>query len=111
MAIMMIVLTYPSVKLLGIVGAQVACLVSVVVGYLFQFVRVRQLTDLHPSQYLKSFLPSAALSSSVVVICLGTRLIATPAVPLLNVVFGIFGCLVAYGLAGVILVRGARGVA
>jgi O-antigen/teichoic acid export membrane protein len=99
MAITIIVLIYPLAKDLGLVGAQVACLISIVVGYLFQVVRIRQLTGLNLTQYSKSFLFSAAISIGVLAICLGTQPVGILARPVPNIVLGILGCILAYSLS------------
>lgn len=105
MAIMMIALIYPFAKGFGLVGGQLACFISIVVGYSFQVMRIRQLADLNLSQYGKLFLVSAAISFSVIAICLATRPFAMLARPLPSIVSGIAGCLLAYGLAGAVFFR------
>ncbi len=111
MAILMVVLIYPFAKRFGLMGGQLACLVSITVGYFFQVERICKVTGLHLSSYLKICLTPALISLSVVAVCLATRSLAAEARPLSNIIFGIVGCLVAYGIAGAMFVRRARGVA
>jgi O-antigen/teichoic acid export membrane protein len=111
MAILMVVLIYPFAKRYGLVGGQLACLTSIAVGYLFQVERVRKITGIHLSSYLKVCLVPAMISLSVVMVCLTARSFAAETRPLSNIMFGVFGCLVAYGLAGAVFLRRARGVA
>lgn len=98
MAATTLALTYPLGKHLGLAGAQLACLVSVVIGYLFQIARIRQLTGLNLSQYGKVFLFPALASLSAIAVCLGTLPFTALAQPLPNIAFGIVGCVLAYGL-------------
>jgi lipopolysaccharide exporter len=107
MAILMTVLIYPFARRFGLVGGQLACLISIVVGYFFQIERMGKLTNLNLSQYRKGFLVAAMVSVSAVAICLAARFLAAEARPLPNIAFGIVGCLVAYGLAGAIFYRRA----
>lgn len=108
MAILMILLIYPLATRLGLVGGQVACLISVVVGYLFQIERIRKVTGLDLSQYRKNFLLAGLISLSGVAICLVARSLGSSARPMPNVFLGMMGCLVTYGLAYAIILRGRR---
>lgn len=105
MAIMMIVLIYPFIKEFGPLGGQLACLSSIVIGYLFQVVRIRHFTGLDLSRLGKSFLDSAGPAASVAVFSLGIRYFAVREQLLPNILAGVAGCLVAYGLACMIFLR------
>jgi len=106
MAAAMVLAIYPLAKWLGPLGGQVACLVAVIVGYLFQVRRVRQLTGLGIALYAKSF-PIAVLASlSVVALSLSARSFAVLTGPVTNIALGIVGCLVAYILACAIHLKG-----
>jgi O-antigen/teichoic acid export membrane protein len=111
MAILVVVLVYPFVKEFGLLGGQLACLVSMVAGYLLQVERVTKLTGLELSRYWESFRIAGAISLSAVAVCLAARSLAIVARPMPNVMLGVAGCLVAYGLAGAIFLRYVRGVA
>lgn len=100
MAILMIVLIYPFAKWFGLVGGQLACLISIVIGYVFQIERIRKLTGLDLSQYRKGFVVSGAISLTVVVVCVGGgRMLGNWAGPVPNIFVGIVGCVIAYALA------------
>jgi O-antigen/teichoic acid export membrane protein len=105
MAIMMMVLIYPFAKWFGLVGGQLACLISVVVGYIFQLERVHHLTELDMSRYAKFFVVGVGLSLLVAAICLFTRPFAMLNAPAPNILFGILGCILAYGLIATILFK------
>jgi lipopolysaccharide exporter len=108
MAILMSVLIYPFAKHFGLVGGQLACLISVVVGYLFQIERIGKVTGLDLSQYRKSFLVAGAISLSGVAVCLLAKSLGSSAQPMRNVFLGIVACLVTYALAYAVIVRGRR---
>lgn len=65
MAVVMIVSIYPMAKAFGLAGAQAACLLAVVMGYLLQLARVRTLTQINLRAYL-SILPAALATAAVV---------------------------------------------
>jgi O-antigen/teichoic acid export membrane protein len=103
MAISMIVLTYPLSKWLGPIGAQYASLTSISLGYLLQVERVRRFTEMNISDYGKPFLRGAAVSACVAIVCVASQAIHTNPLPTIG--FGIMGCLLAYALACVMLMR------
>jgi len=106
MAILMVVLIYPFAKHFGLVGGQLACLIAVVVGYLFQIERIRLVTGLNLTQYRKNFLVAGVISLSGVAVCLLAKYFGGPAQPISNVLIGIVACLVAYSLAYAVIIRG-----
>jgi O-antigen/teichoic acid export membrane protein len=105
MAILMVVLIYPFARQFGMVGGQLACLIAVVAGYLFQIERIRKVTALDLSQYRKNFLLAALISLSSVAVCLVARYLGGFAHPVPTVFLAAAGCLVTYGLAYVLMVR------
>ncbi len=109
MAAMMIVLTYPFARWFGLVGGQLACLASVLVGFSFQLIRVRDLIGLALSSYVKPALLAAGISLSVAAVCLVARMSPSFARPLPTVMFGILGCSIAYGVSAALFVRRTRG--
>ena len=111
MAIIMIVITYPFAKWFGLVGGQLACLVAVVVGYLFQVARVRGLTDLDLSRYWKSFPIAVGVSVSVAAVCLGARLSPALAHPVPTIIVGVLGCLLAYVFSAAFVLHNNRSIA
>jgi O-antigen/teichoic acid export membrane protein len=105
MAFLMVVLIYPFAKHFGFVGAQLACLTAVTVGYLFQIERIRDVTGLDLSLYRRNFLLAGLISLSSVAICLVARYLGGFAQPVPTVFLGALGCLVTYGLAYIVMVR------
>jgi len=90
----------------GLVGGQLAGVVAIFAGFLFQVVRIRDLTGLNLARYGRGFLLSAGVSVSVVLVCLGTRPFAILARPIPNVLSGILGCVIAYALSLGVFFRG-----
>jgi O-antigen/teichoic acid export membrane protein len=105
MAITMIVLIYPSIERFGLVGGQLAALLAVLAGFLFQVARLRGLIGLDLAEYGKPFLVAAGISVAVAVVCLSTRPFASLSRPVPNIFFGIVGCAVAYGFSFSIFYR------
>jgi O-antigen/teichoic acid export membrane protein len=99
MATLMIALTYPLTVIFGMVGGQIACLASVVLGYAFQVWRLKGLTDISLKDYGSSFLFALGTSSIVALICLATRFFSIFERPVANVVVGILACLLGYCLS------------
>jgi lipopolysaccharide exporter len=104
MAIGMVILVYPLSKWLGPVGAQWAAFISIATGFLLQLDYVRHITGIRISDYGKIFGRGALASAAVVLVFLAARPI-TISGPLLTIALGVFGCLVAYAFAGIMLVR------
>jgi lipopolysaccharide exporter len=96
MAVTMIVLIYPFIERFGLVGGQLAALVAVLTGFLFQAVRVRDLIGLNLAEYGKPFLVATGISCAVAAVCLSTWPFAILSRPLPNIFFGMIGCTVAY---------------
>lgn len=96
MAVLMVALVYPFSKWFGLPGGQIACLVAVFIGYIFQLERLRDLTDISLAQYAKPFLTGAMLSLVVVALWLGTRNVPALTRPLATVLLGGLGCCLAY---------------
>jgi lipopolysaccharide exporter len=107
MAVIMILTIYPCAKYIGIAGGQVACLIAVTVGYLFQVERVKALTGLDLVLYAKPILSSAVISLAVVAACMASKLFRDPLQPLATIAIGITGCLIAYAVGGAIFLKSA----
>lgn len=105
MAGTMVVTIYPLVHQFGIIGGQFACLVAIIVGFLFQLHGVHRLTGLNLVSYGSVFLVAAAVSLSSVAVCLGVRYFLALQRPLPNVLFGAAGCVLAYGFAAMVFWR------
>ena len=110
MAVLMVMLTYPLAKWFGLVGGQLACLAAMLVGFLFQLIRVRELIGFDLSSYAKPALLAAGISLSVAALCLATKISPSLARPIPTVALGVLGCLIAYGVSAALFVRNARGL-
>jgi len=105
MAGVMLFLIYPMIAHFGVVGGQLAALVAVVVGFLFQAMRVHEITGLDLSQHRGVLIRAIAVSVCVPAACLGLRWLSVSRQPLGSVVIGASGCLVAYSITAFLLVR------
>lgn len=97
-AIVMIIAIYPASHLLGIVGGQVAALVAIMVGFCYQLIRMRRLTDLHLLRYAQIFGPPALGSVGMLVLVLGIRQLGVGRSPVVNISLSIGSCLIVYGV-------------
>jgi hypothetical protein len=98
-------LVYPCSKWLGLTGGQLARLIAIVAGYLFQVARTRRLTGLNLSEYANTLLLPVLVSFGVAAICLVARPFPPLVRPLPNIMLGVVGCLLAYSLSLVVLRR------
>jgi O-antigen/teichoic acid export membrane protein len=110
MAVVVLALVYPLSKGLGIWAGQLACLVAIVIGYLLQVERIRKVTCLRLAEYFKSFLIPAAASLLIAVLWLAIRYFGALTQPAPTIIFGLLGCLLAYGLAGAMFSRAREAV-
>jgi hypothetical protein len=60
------------------------------------------------ARYFGSFVAAIAISSVVAVVCLGQRFAGLGNKPIVTIAFGVVGCAVAYGLAGLFYLRTAE---
>jgi lipopolysaccharide exporter len=110
-AICMIALIWPCAKWFGPAGGQLAALLAIGAGFLFQIDRIRHLTGFDLAQYRKAFALAAGISFCAVGVYWSTRMFSFLANPMPNIILGALGCLIAYGVAGVILTRRPEGLA
>jgi len=103
MAITMIVLIYPFVRWFGLSGGQLAALVSMVAGFLFQIVRVKTLNKLDVVNFGKVFPVSVGVSSAVAAVCVSARRFTIVAHPIPNILTGLVGCMIAFAISAVFL--------
>jgi O-antigen/teichoic acid export membrane protein len=92
----MLITVYPACKYLGLAGGQIAALLAIVVGYFFQVVVVRQLTNLNLFRYGRAFVRSTVVSAGVLTVCLAARFLRVATAPAANVALGIGACVIAY---------------
>jgi len=106
MAVAMVLLVYPLAKMFGLWGAQLACLIAVIIGYAFQVERIRKVTGLKISEYADVFPIPVFTSIGVAALwLLITRYTTVTSRPIPNIVLGLGGCLLAYALAGAFFLR------
>lgn len=101
----MIVLIYPMVKSLGFVGGQVAALMAISVGFLFQVVRMRDIAALDLAQYSKPFAVFGGISLIAALVGFGTHTIAAARQPVPNLLIGITTCAIACSLGLLVFSR------
>ena len=94
---LMLVLIVPATHWLGLTGAALAGLVSMVIAYTFQILQVSRVNGLDMMGIVKVFLRGLLLSVAVIVVWLLSSSFLSPW-PLLNLFAGILGCLASYGL-------------
>jgi O-antigen/teichoic acid export membrane protein len=104
-AVVMMIAIYPSCKLLGVVGGQVAALLAILVSYFFQVMRMRGLTGLDLPRYAKAFVPAALVSAGILVTGLSARFLGLATRPAANIALGAGSCLIAYALCMPALIR------
>jgi PST family polysaccharide transporter/lipopolysaccharide exporter len=94
----MLLLIYPAVKYFGLTGAAMAGLISIVLGFLFQLVRMHKITRIDLRRYGLIFSHALGISGVVAALWLITPNLY-PGRPWLNLLPGAMGCLLAYALA------------
>ena len=105
MAVLMLGLIYPSVKLFGLAGGQIAALVAVTGGYISQIARIRHLMSLDLSKYIRSSSFVIGVSFVVLALALGIREFLTASGPIANLALGGSGCALALYICGRSLMR------
>lgn len=104
----MLIAVYPASKLLGPVGGQVAALLSVSVGYLYQLILLRSTTGLSLLRYGVPFALPALGSAAMTVIVVGSRRLGLVASPAADIALCIASCLVAYAICAPAYLRASR---
>lgn len=104
----MLVAIYPACRFLGPIGGQIAALLAIAVGYLFQLMRLRAVTDLSLLQYGRAFVPPALASAGMLGIVLGSRSLGLTNRPIAHVALCIATCVVACAMCASIHLRGLR---
>jgi len=106
----MVVLTYPFVLRFGLVGGQLAALVAILAGFLFQVLRLHDLTMLNLLEYAKLFGMFGAVSIVVSLFCMGLRTISLFNQPLPNILVGFIAYATACGFGAWIFVKRTEGL-
>ncbi|HEX4005007.1 MAG TPA: oligosaccharide flippase family protein [Acidobacteriaceae bacterium] len=97
-AVVMLVAIYPASRSWGPTGAQVAALVSVAVGFVYQVILLRAVTGLSVLRYGSAFVAPSAASAAVLGVMLGTHRLGLVMRPSADVALCIVSCLIASGL-------------
>jgi len=106
-AVLVVLLVYPAVKMFGMSGAAATGFIAMAIGYVFQVMRMRRLTNLDVLKYFGCFLFAAGLAVLVYPVWLATNGVF-PNDPMKNLLFGIIACAVAYGLLGAAVLKSSR---
>lgn len=105
MAVLMLVLIYPSVKEFGLMGGQIAALVAMVGGFASQLVRMERLTGLDLLQYGRSFPYTLAVSTGVLGVFLCLFRLWPMSSPITNLTVGLIACVLTIGIFSKQLMR------
>ena len=97
-ALVMSIAIYPSCKLLGVVGGQVAALLAIVVSYFLQVGRMHGLTGLDLARYVRAFGPAALASAGILAVGLSVRFFGMEIRPIPDIALGASACLIAYAI-------------
>lgn len=108
MALFMIAAIYPAAHYFGTAGAQFAALGAVVIGYLSQLADMRRLTGISLAWYSKAAPFVLAVAFGVLGMLLGVRQLVTGKEPLVSLLFGMSGCILALIVSGKALLRQLR---
>jgi lipopolysaccharide exporter len=95
-AVIMIIAIYPACKYLGLVGGQAAALLAIIVSYLLQLDRARDITGLTIIKYGKVILPAAMVSVGSLVAIFAVRSLGLAIKPAEDVAICVAACVIAY---------------
>jgi O-antigen/teichoic acid export membrane protein len=107
-AVVMLIAIYPACKFRGPVGGQIAALLAVSVGYLYQLILLRSVTGLSLLRYGSAFVPPALGSAAMLAIVLGGRSLGLTVRPATNMALCVASCLVAYAICASAQLRASR---
>jgi lipopolysaccharide exporter len=94
-AVIMLLAIYPASKLMGPTGAQIAALLAVVVGYLYQVIRLRVVTGLSLARYGSAFLGPLFASAVALAVVIGSHHLGLAVSPTANILVCTGSCLIA----------------
>jgi O-antigen/teichoic acid export membrane protein len=107
-AAVMLAAIYPASKFLGPVGGQIAALLAISVGYLFQLILLRSVTGLNLLRYGSAFLPAALGSAAMLVTVFGSRRLGLVVRPAADVALCGACCLLVYVLCTSVHLRASK---
>lgn len=109
-AILMVAFIFPATKWFGVNGAATAGLVSMLIGFLLQVRRMHEITGLDIRQYYRIFFHVLCISTCVIILWVFTRSLSSSG-PIVHMIPGVAGCLIAYAIAIKIFFRTKPGSA
>ncbi len=104
-AAIMIIAIYPACKYFGLVGGQAAALIAIIVSYLLQLDRAREITGLAIIKYGKVIFPAAMVSVGSLVVILAVRSLGLAIKPAEDVAICVAVCAIAYAFCVPMLMR------
>jgi O-antigen/teichoic acid export membrane protein len=104
----MLVAIYPASKFLGPVGGQIAALLAVAVGYLFQLILLRSVTGLNLFRYGSTFVLPALGSAAMLLIVLGSRRLGLAVKPGADIAVCAASCLIVYAMCASARLRASK---
>jgi lipopolysaccharide exporter len=111
MAVSVILLVYPLARIFGMWGAQLACLIAVIAGYLLQVERIRKVTGLKLSQYREVFPTPVGVAVGIAIFwMLVSQFTSFTSRPIPSIVMGLGLCALTYLCLGALYSRQAREV-
>ena len=97
-AVLIIALIYPLTKWFGLIGASISVFLSMAIGFFFQVKRIYKVTGLDLKKYFSVFIPAFYTSLCVIILWIVTNFYLS-SWPLVNMIPGLIGCLISYGIA------------
>jgi len=104
-AVIMLVVTYPACKYLGLAGGQIAALIAITASYFLQVVRAREIMGLRLLHYGRALAPATLVSAGVVIAGVAARFFGLAITPLANIAFAIAAWLIACSLCAPAIVK------
>ncbi len=103
-AIIIVILIYPFIKYFGMTGAAVAGFISMVIGFIFQVLRLRLIIKFNINKYVYIFIKAIAFSCIVLIVWIIIHSFLKFA-PIVNISIALPVSLFTYGLVLMILVK------
>lgn len=97
-AVTVLIVIYPACRYLGVAGGQVAALIAIMVSYVLQLRRVREVTGLNLVRYGRAFIPAALVSAAILGAGLGVVSLGLANRPMSRIALGVVSCVTAYSL-------------
>jgi lipopolysaccharide exporter len=108
-AVVMLVAIYPACKLFGFVGGQVAALLAIIISYIIQVMRMRDVSGLELLRYGKVFVLPAVGSAGMIAVVIGGRHIGLSTGPVADVALCVISCALTCAVCAWVQLRASRG--